>query len=930
MKLFGSLKEIVSAVFRKDTYEVTLRPNQSITYSSATDVQLPPKSGTAVLVSSGDIVNADIAAGAAIADSKLATIATAGKVSNSATTATSSNTASAIVARDGSGNFSAGTITASLSGNVTGNVSGTAANVTGTVAIANGGTGQTTQQAALNALAGTQVSGRYLRSDGTNTSLSSIQAADVPTLNQNTTGTAANITATSNNTLTTLSSLSLPGSQVSGNISGNSANVTGTVAIANGGTGQTTQQAAMNALAGTQVANRVLRSDGTNTTLSQVALTTDVSGTLPIGNGGTGQTTANAALNALLPAQGSSANKYLKTDGTNTSWASASGGSGEINAILNPSGADGVTGWVAGTSHNTPVAFSGANNPLDGIVPTAFSFTATAGTASASSGQSGIGIYDDMTLPSGLQNRKLKIEFAYSTPASSAGTWAVVLYQNTTRVALSTDSSGDTVLPSGVTGGKFTAYFDSTNASAYRLLLVQRTRTSPNNLYLTNIIVGPGIQPQGAVANEWAAYTQTVSGGGTAAFTYRTRGWRRVGDSVEIMYNFVVTSAGNGSTLVQIPLPSGMTIDTTKVTIAETALGSFSYYNGTSYVAGGSSRTNSASTTGFFLQKPGGSSFIGSDLVLNSEFFIKATVPIAEWAGNGTVQLAQNDVTYYYGTGGTWGTSATITTAQGPAGAALGTTTPSGTFFQWTIVPSSPIPVGTTPILQISVDQKNWSPVSGNPTGTLVENMRFDGTNQIGASVGVNSSGNLVLTFGKYAYGTTGAWSGTLYYRIAVASPGAAVGFGIVQPGTSSGLVSASGLPGNTTGNAIASGYVGEKLSFTSRSISAVTSGVTGNASALATLTAGVWVIYARIGTSAGVGLTGVLGFIATDGNNTDSGDLTTTAERTFASDPNFGVIAPMVVLYYVASTNTAIYAKAKSYGAATTATIGGYAVRIA
>jgi hypothetical protein len=74
-------------------------------------------------------------------DSNLATISTAGKVANSATTATSANTASAIVLRDGAGNFSAGTITANLTGNVTGNVSGTAANITGVVAIANGGTG---------------------------------------------------------------------------------------------------------------------------------------------------------------------------------------------------------------------------------------------------------------------------------------------------------------------------------------------------------------------------------------------------------------------------------------------------------------------------------------------------------------------------------------------------------------------------------------------------------------------------------------------------------------------------------------------------------------------------------------------------------------------------------------------------------------------
>jgi len=62
-----------------------------------------------------------------ITDSKLSTISTALKVSNSATTATNANTASAIVARDASGNFSAGTITA----NITGNVSGSSGSTTG-------------------------------------------------------------------------------------------------------------------------------------------------------------------------------------------------------------------------------------------------------------------------------------------------------------------------------------------------------------------------------------------------------------------------------------------------------------------------------------------------------------------------------------------------------------------------------------------------------------------------------------------------------------------------------------------------------------------------------------------------------------------------------------------------------------------------------
>ena len=63
----------------------------------------------------------------AISDTYLSTISTAGKVSNSATTATSADTANAIVARDASGNFSAGTITASLTGTASSATSATTA-----------------------------------------------------------------------------------------------------------------------------------------------------------------------------------------------------------------------------------------------------------------------------------------------------------------------------------------------------------------------------------------------------------------------------------------------------------------------------------------------------------------------------------------------------------------------------------------------------------------------------------------------------------------------------------------------------------------------------------------------------------------------------------------------------------------------------------
>jgi hypothetical protein len=107
-----------------------------------------------------------------------------------------------------------------------------AVTVAGTLALTNGGSGQTTAQAAMNAFAGAVTSGSYLRGNGTNVVMNTIQVADVPTLNQNTTGTAAN--------------------------------VTGTVAIANGGTGQTTAGTAFNALSPITTTGDLIIGNGTN------------------------------------------------------------------------------------------------------------------------------------------------------------------------------------------------------------------------------------------------------------------------------------------------------------------------------------------------------------------------------------------------------------------------------------------------------------------------------------------------------------------------------------------------------------------------------------------------------------------------------------------------------------------------------------------
>lgn len=76
---------------------------------------LPDVNGTLVTTGdTGSVTNTMLAG--SIADTKLNTIESAGKVSNSATTATSANTPSAIVARDANGDFTASQVTATKIG----------------------------------------------------------------------------------------------------------------------------------------------------------------------------------------------------------------------------------------------------------------------------------------------------------------------------------------------------------------------------------------------------------------------------------------------------------------------------------------------------------------------------------------------------------------------------------------------------------------------------------------------------------------------------------------------------------------------------------------------------------------------------------------------------------------------------------------------
>jgi alpha-tubulin suppressor-like RCC1 family protein len=181
--------------------------------------------GASGTIADGTITNDDIAASAGIVDSKLATISSEGKVANTATTATSSSSQNTIVARDNSGNFSAGVITATLNGN--------ASNVSGTVAIANGGTGATNASSAFEALSPLVSQGDLLMAggNGNDARLPGNTSTTRQFLMSQGTGSSAN-----NPTWTTMTATDLPA---------HSANLitSGTLEVAQGGTGVATTTA---------------------------------------------------------------------------------------------------------------------------------------------------------------------------------------------------------------------------------------------------------------------------------------------------------------------------------------------------------------------------------------------------------------------------------------------------------------------------------------------------------------------------------------------------------------------------------------------------------------------------------------------------------------------------------------------------------------
>lgn len=315
---------------------------------------------------------------------------------------------------------------------------------------------------------------------------------------------------------------------------------------------------------------------GANYTAFQApaSLTGDVTFTLPDGDGTSGQA--------------------LKTDGAGTlSWGNASGGSGAQNYIENPDAEVDTTGYAvyADAAGTSPVNGTGGSGNITWTRSTSSPLRSTASfllTKDAVNRQ-GQGVSYDFSVDTADQAKVMQISFDYIVSSgtfvagsSSASSDVTVWIYDVTNSVLIQPSSFKLLSNSSTISDKFNATFQTaSNSTSYRLIFhVGSTSASAYVLKFDSIAVSPSTYVYGTPVTDWQSYTPTGSWSTNTTYTGK---WRRVGDSMEL--DALATCSGAPTaTAVTFSLPSGYTIDTSKLTGPSTFTSNlgigFAYNNG--------------------------------------------------------------------------------------------------------------------------------------------------------------------------------------------------------------------------------------------------------------------------------------------------------------------------------------------------------------
>ena len=521
--------------------------------------------------------------------------------------------------------------------------------------------------------------------------------------------------------------------------------------------------------------------------------------------------------------------------------------SGFINYILNADlEAGNTTGWATYKD-------AAAATPVDGTggSPTTLTVTANSTTplrgafdlkiAKTAANSQGEGFSYAFSIKSPDISKKLQVSFDLNTNDANYVSGDVVIYfYDVTNSVLITPSS--TSIPK-VGASTYSLTFDTTTSLSYRLIFHwATTNATASNIFLENFFVGPGIITQGAAVSDSQTYTPTFVGitASTTEFEY----WR-VGSKMRVRGR-VTPSASSGAAMT-MTLPLGLTGGNNGGAATNHPTGRWwtNSSSGSTRKMGAILVIPAANTVRFTSDDYTTASSPATDLAGNvispgtNTIFIDFETSIAEWAGNGTVNLGAGAQQEFLSTD-----FSAYDAIRSPAGTALPTTTPAGTNEQIDMgaLPWQH-PQQATDFVRIEVQNGGTGPWLGLANADISD-FTFDGTNYIGLGL-LYTSGTYKVIRGKYRAAGSGTWAtmtAGMRYRLVKANPSSPVGFGLAGTDGSSGLYKAGSAPGLTTGAAVAAGYVGEVLQGTGTNV-AITNSATYYDVASKLLTKGTWLV---------------------------------------------------------------------------------------